>query len=512
MVLLLVLGFAWPARAAKTLSIDQMEQLLKTLQGKPDGKVVGELDEVQMTERVSPARLARWEAEFPGPKTREALMQLADMSAFLDPPASDVVPQQPPDIETQRRILRLAVQYVENALPRLPDFFATRETTHFEDTLSQHASYSVAEGPTGTAPGGMSGNTAGGPSATGVHESLGAIPLTSPSVATSTVFKALHATGAYSRTVTYRNGFEVLEEDAGKPEKEPALGLTSQGEFGPILAKVLIDALRNQIGFLRWEQAAKGPEAVFHYTVPTDASHFAVEITSGGQVQSVHPGYHGEIEIDPGTGEILRLSEVAEMTPPYQAMRAAIAVEYAPVTIAGQSYICPTSAVAFSKIPVPTRGAPDESAWPVQAELNDIAFTHYHEFRAEARIVANPSEGGDNNPAGGSGTATPENSTNVTAPGPSSAAPASSTGAGRGDGGARLQVLLPKPNAGAPAPVAPLVLPQRRRFPAQRALAGECARHGHLIPCAIEAGAGGRGGDGSRQAGRGAGAQPVPCV
>ncbi len=426
MVLLLVLGFAWPARAAKTLSIDQMEQLLKTLQGKPDGKVVGELDEVQMTERVSPARLARWEAEFPGPKTREALMQLADMSAFLDPPASDVVPQQPPDIETQRRILRLAVQYVENALPRLPDFFATRETTHFEDTLSQHASYSVAEGPTGTAPGGMSGNTAGGPSATGVHESLGAIPLTSPSVATSTVFKALHATGAYSRTVTYRNGFEVLEEDAGKPEKEPALGLTSQGEFGPILAKVLIDALRNQIGFLRWEQAAKGPEAVFHYTVPTDASHFAVEITSGGQVQSVHPGYHGEIEIDPGTGEILRLSEVAEMTPPYQAMRAAIAVEYAPVTIAGQSYICPTSAVAFSKIPVPTRGAPDESAWPVQAELNDIAFTHYHEFRAEARIVANPSEGGDNNPAGGSGTATPANSTNVTAPGPSSAAPASS--------------------------------------------------------------------------------------
>ena len=148
-----------------------------------------ELDEVQMTERVSPARLARWEAEFPGPKTREALMQLADMSAFLDPPASDVVPQPPPDIEAQRRILRLAVQYVENALPRLPDFFATRETTHFEDTLSQHASYSVAEGPTGTAPGGMSGNTAGGPSATGVHESLGAIPLTSPSVATSTVFK-----------------------------------------------------------------------------------------------------------------------------------------------------------------------------------------------------------------------------------------------------------------------------------------------------------------------------------
>jgi VWFA-related protein len=453
MVLLLLLGFAWPARAANTLSIDQMEQLLATLQGKPDGKAAAELGEVQLTERVSLARLARWDAEFPGPKTREALMQLADMSAFLDPPASDVVPQPPPDIETQRRILRLAVQYVENALPRLPDFFATRETTHFEDTLSQHASYSVAEGPTGTAPGGMSGNTAGGPSATGVHESLGAIALTSPSVATSTVFKALHATGAYSRTVTYRNGFEVLEEDAGKPEKEPALGLTSQGEFGPILAKVLIDALRNQIGFLRWEQGAKGPEAVFHYTVPADASHFGVAITSGSQVQSVHPGYHGEIAIDPGTGEVLRLSEIAEMTPPYQAMRAAIAVEYAPVTIAGQSYICPANAVAFSKIPVPAKGAPDQSAWPVQAELNDIAFTHYHEFRTEARIVANPSEGGDNNPAGGGGTTTPESSAGVAAPGPSS--PAATETASPAQPAAATAANPPSSASAAPSAAAP---------------------------------------------------------
>jgi hypothetical protein len=59
MVLLLLLGFAWPARAANTLSIDQMEQLLATLQGKPDGKAAAELGEVQLTERVSLARLAR---------------------------------------------------------------------------------------------------------------------------------------------------------------------------------------------------------------------------------------------------------------------------------------------------------------------------------------------------------------------------------------------------------------------------------------------------------------------
>jgi VWFA-related protein len=408
--------FAWPAMAAKTLSIDQMEQLLAQLQGTPDGKAAGELGEVQLTERVSPARLARWEAKFPGSRTREALMQLADMSAFLDPPASDVVLKPRPDIETQKRILRMAVKYVENTMSRLPDFFATRETTHFEDTLSQHQAYSVRASPA---------------AARSVSEPLGAIDLTSPSVATLTVFNALHSTGAYNRTVAYRGGHEVLEEDGNEPEKEPALGLTTHGEFGPILAQILSDALHGQLSFLRWEQSASGPEAVFHYTVTANASHFRVGIASGDHVDRVHPGYHGEIEIDPETGEFLRLSEVAEMTPPYQAMSAAIAVEYTPVTIAGQSYICPARAVAFSKIPVPTLGAPDQSTWPVHAELNDIAFSQYHEFRTEARIVANPSESSDSNAAGGDGTATPESSAGVAAPGPSSLAAAATASPGQ---------------------------------------------------------------------------------
>ena len=62
----LLSGLALPAWAAKSLTIDQMEQLLAQLGGKPDGKVAAELDDVQLTQRVSSARLAHWEAEFPG--------------------------------------------------------------------------------------------------------------------------------------------------------------------------------------------------------------------------------------------------------------------------------------------------------------------------------------------------------------------------------------------------------------------------------------------------------------
>ena len=107
------------------------------LDGKPDGKAASDLDDVQLTERVGAARLARWEAEFPGAHTHEELMKLADLSAFLDPPGSEAVPDPRPDVKTQLSILSMAVHYVADTMPRLPDFYATRMTTHFENNLSQ---------------------------------------------------------------------------------------------------------------------------------------------------------------------------------------------------------------------------------------------------------------------------------------------------------------------------------------------------------------------------------------
>ncbi|MGH9561179.1 MAG: hypothetical protein ACRD3S_06965, partial [Terracidiphilus sp.] len=424
-VLLLIWGAAWPAFAAKNLSVDQMEQLLNTLRNKPDGKAAAELDEAQLTERVGPTRLERWKAEFPGPKMREKLVELADISAFLDPPASDVVSKPQPDNDEQNRILRLAVQYVESTFTRLPDFFATRETAHYEDTLAQHAASTVQEGPAGSPGRGLNG--AGGPGARGVMESISGINLGQPGSATSTVFSALHLTDIYDRTVTYRGGHEVIEEAAREPQK----GLVTHGEFGSILAGVLVDALRNQLVFTRWEQGANGPEVVFHYRVPASASHFRVGFTSGGNAESVNPAYHGEIAIDPDSGVILRFSEIAEMAPPYQAMRASISVDYAPVTIAGHSYICPVRAIAYSRTPVPTVGAADTSMWPVQAELNDIAFKDYHEFRTQTRMITNPTVASDNNVPAGIQTAPPESpsSNAATAPGsaPASAPPATAS-------------------------------------------------------------------------------------
>ncbi|MGO9326065.1 MAG: hypothetical protein ACLP07_16035 [Terracidiphilus sp.] len=352
---LVLFGTARPVAAAKTLFIGQMEQLLVTLHGKPDGKAASELKDVQLMERVSPARLAQWETEFPGAHTREELMKLADMSAFLDPPASDVVRDPRPDVKTQLQILKLAVEYVAHTMPQLPDFYATRVTTHFENNLLQ------------------------------------------PSASNQGVSMELHPTGAYTRIVTYRDGKEVLYENAGKLNKEPALSLTTSGEFGPILIVVLDDALHGKVEWSRWEQGEGGSVAVFSYAVLQPDSHFMVGVAGNGKDEGIFPAYHGEIAVNPETGAVLRLIQIADMTPPHDEMRAKIVVDYGPVTISGRSYICPVKGVAFSQSPVPigiglNADLATQSTWPIKTGLNDIAFTNYHEFGSEARILTAPAQ------------------------------------------------------------------------------------------------------------------------
>lgn len=337
--LLLLFGFAWPALAGKPITVDQLDQLLTKLHGKPDAKVAHELEDLQLSERVSSERLTRWVAQFPGSHTQQELMKLADLSAFLAPPASDVIPDPPPDQETQRHMLWTAEQYLGSAKSHLPDLVATRETTHFEAASSNKSN--SADGGT----------------------------------------KPFQWIGEYSQTVSYRDGREVSVEPAGTQEGESGSRLFIHGEFGPLVSQVITDAIGNEVRFLRWESGPSEPAAVFYYSVPEEASHFAVN-TSVDQAKTLYSAYHGEIEIDPETGAVLRLTEIADM--PHEVQRAAIEVDYGPVTLGDRTFICPVKGVALLRIPVPAKGssggAPqDESSWPLQAHLNDVRYSHYHE-------------------------------------------------------------------------------------------------------------------------------------
>ena len=366
--LFLMAAMAPRAEAAKSVSVEQLEQLLAQNQGKSDARVAQQLSELELSERVSEARMVRWEAKFQGNKAREELMRLADAAAFLNPPPADILARiDPPDSETQERMMELASDYVKSTMTRLPDFYAVRETTHFEDAPSQEQTMASAQPQTGWR-------------MRPLVLSMG-----------KTEAKPLHVTRTYSTTVTYRDGREVHDAQGGKDGKadQAPPGLTTTGEFGPVLSVVIADVLRTQVKWGYWEQSSGDPVAVLRYAVAEDDSNYAVGIPNGTSVDRIFPAYHGEIAIDPATGSILRLSVVADLMGPYQNMQTAIQVEYAPVEIGNRNCICPVHGVAFSKVPVSGAAKdPQSGTIMVQTQMNDVTFTQYHLFGSESHIVA----------------------------------------------------------------------------------------------------------------------------
>jgi hypothetical protein len=369
---LLLAGLVLPAFGAKTVTVDQMDQWLIRAQHKSDTKRANEIIDLQLSDRASETQLAQWEAKFSGPQTRDALLALVDASQFLALPKDQVLTDSPPDPKTQSAILSTAGKYVTETVRKLPNFFATRETLHFEDMPAQTSNQVTI-----TTPG--SYVTSRQP------DSVGRIDTSS---AESAFSEPLHLAGRSSIVVTYRDGEEVQvinPSEKAKPQMEQ--GYTTSGEFGPILSVVLGDAAHGKLEWAYWERQSPNPEAVFRYSVPLAQSHYTVQFPNFRPPISLHTAYHGEISIDPTTGVILRLTVIADPAPPYERFQADTMVSYAPVEIGGKAYICPVKGVAISKVPMAVKSPVPNNNGPLQTQINNTTFINYHVFRADTTIL-----------------------------------------------------------------------------------------------------------------------------
>ncbi len=369
LLLVLTIGFATPANAARPatpVTVEHLEQFLAASHGQSDGKVASQLAGLVLTERATSVRLARWQAEFPKRRCREALTKLADASAFLALPAADMPANAPPDLEAQKTMLVKAIHSVSTTVTRLPNFYATRKTEYFEDTPP--------------------GQTAGRP--------IASIPMSGPrgvlgAAQAESDYVPMHHVGTSSVTVSYRDGYELTNSKQPNlgAQQHPAAELTTVGEFGPILSLVIEDAVHGAIMWGHWEQGANGMEAVFRYAVPVEKSRYLVAIPVGTQTHQIYPAYHGEIAISPDSGYILRITVVSDFAPLYQKLYTAIVVEYGDVAIGGITYNCPLKGVAVSRMPTTIVNGELNFTAPLQTQMNDVTFTQYHLFRAEARMV-----------------------------------------------------------------------------------------------------------------------------
>jgi hypothetical protein len=71
-VLLTLAGFVLPAYGAKQVTVDRLEQTLAAAHGLPDAEVAMQLSDLELTERLSTAKLDRLETDLPGEKSRQA--------------------------------------------------------------------------------------------------------------------------------------------------------------------------------------------------------------------------------------------------------------------------------------------------------------------------------------------------------------------------------------------------------------------------------------------------------
>lgn len=369
-LLLIPVALAAPKpNGPEPITVLQLDEKLAAALGQSDADLAQELSNLELTERLSAARLTQLATAVPGEKSREALRILADKSVFHDPPGTEIVADPTPDPAATRQMLVQIVNYVNTTLRQLPNLIASRNITGFEDRPREDTL-----------------------EATGLV-SLSYIPL--------------HFVGRSEDTITFRDRKESVDATLGKSTKEGRVGgMITRGEFGPILSTVLGDALKGKITWARWEQGPTGQAAVFNFSVPEDKSHYRVEfcclqngLSADGQAElklfDELSAYHGEITFNPVDGSILRLMLTAELPAHSLVAKAGLMVEYAPTEIAGKTYTCPTKSISTlaAHILLPQgMFAQTDYRGPTKTYLNEMDFLRYRRFGSETRILT-----GENN-------------------------------------------------------------------------------------------------------------------
>jgi VWFA-related protein len=340
------------------LSVAQLEQLLEQSQHKSESQLASELSTIELTERMSSAKLNAWKSRLSDKKAWQALVAVADASAFLALPTAEIPNLPKPAPAEQREELTRIVHYLGDLAPRLPSLQATRTTDRYEEPQ----------------------------------------PANSESWKITRADHTLHLETSNTVTVRYLNGGDFIESGSGKDKKakKDPRSLETHGTFGAILTTVVSDAIYGKMSWGGWETGASGPMAVFRYSVPESQSHYNVssccypESLGGGVFQRL-TGYHGKIAFDPASGAILRLTVQTDLSEKLPLIRSDIAVEYGPVETLGGTYICPVKSVSISRgrtlRMIPAWGENLQIFGPFETLLTDVSFRDYHRFGSTSRIL-----------------------------------------------------------------------------------------------------------------------------
>ena len=353
--ILVLMMLASPAWAAKKITVQQLKDLLVSLQQskKTDAEVSTELRQVELTEELTRTMMNSLVDYVPGPLSTEQIYVLEARSAVLAPPAADLPSTPAPDAAAQKALLDKAIDYVNKTYAQLPSLTATKTTLRFQDNLTAVKSGS------------------------GMHSGA---TTDDPSLAMAAqVFRYINAAETQVATA---NGAEKV--DAGKDKGQWGANgqITLLGQ-GPVLSTVLQESqATGKLNWLRWEAVNGKTAAVFAFSVDKKKTHYAVNYccfpdleqtglmhysapsqgnmnpqakgnmqtnTSWKNFKTTVP-YHGEIFVDPDTGIVVRLVTQAEFKTSDLVHQEDQRIDYGPVAVGDKKLVLPVKSVINTEV------------------------------------------------------------------------------------------------------------------------------------------------------------------
>jgi hypothetical protein len=362
--ILVILLMASPAWAAKKVTVQQLKDMLVSLQQakKADADVANEMKQVELSEELTRSAMNGLVEYVPGPLSTEQIYVLEARSAVLTPPASDLPTAPTPDAAAQKALLDKAADYTTKTYAQLPHLTATKTTIRFQDNMEAVAASS------------------------GMHSSAKEMS-SNPALVVASQF--VHYINSTEAPVDTENGVEKLSTAKDKTPWGANAQIALQ-EQGPVLSTVLAEAqAAGKINWLRWELVNGKQTAVFAFEVDKKKSHYAVNYCCfpdseqagtarfSGQMGTGAPGgaagggggakgnfqtntswknfkatvpYHGELFLDQDTGIVVRLISEAEFKSSDVVHQEDQRIDYGPVKVGDKTLVLPIKTVINTEV------------------------------------------------------------------------------------------------------------------------------------------------------------------
>jgi hypothetical protein len=155
---------------------------------------------------------------------------------------------------------------------------------------------------------------------------------------------------------------------------EAMSGATVKGEFGGMLQSIFDPSSHTNFRWRGWKKAGKRRIAVYLYEVSAADSEYLLANGPAGDTHSAIVGFHGELEIESETGDIVHFSHVASQIPKELELESVLStVDYDYADVGGQAYLLPVRSQT-------------EMRSPQLSVKNETEFRDYHKFDAKSVV------------------------------------------------------------------------------------------------------------------------------